>query len=100
MQLPKKLGDVLKGMLPEIRQFAALAAWQDALDAELGDHKAPHCKVAGLRLGRLYVEVDSAPLFAELSGFQKETLRIALNERLKPKQVAHLVFRMGGTAHA
>lgn len=100
MTQPKKLGDVLMHMLPELKQFAALSAWQDALDAELGSTKAEHCKVAGMRQGKLYVEVDSAPLFAELSAFQKESLRLALNQRLAPKQIAQLVFRMGGTAHA
>ena len=97
---PKKLGDVLHRMLPELKQFASLSAWQQALDAELGEIKAPHCHVAGLRQGKLYVEVDSAPLFAELSAFQKESLRLAINKRLEPKQISHLVFRMGGTSHA
>ena len=100
MTQPKRLGDVLQRMLPELKQFAALSAWQDALDAELGEQKSAHCKVAGLRQGKLFVEVASAPLFAELSAFQKEPLRLAINNRLKPKQIAHLVFRMGGTAQA
>ena len=91
---------MLRGMLPELRDLAALSAWQDALDAELGAKRAARCRVAGYRAGRLLVEVDSAPLFSELVGFVREDLRKALNERMKPRQVAQVVFRMGGTAQA
>jgi|RhiMethySRZTD1v2_1073278.scaffolds.fasta_scaffold250716_2 hypothetical protein len=97
---PRPVSELLERLMPELKEMAALSRWQEALDAELGAARAERCKVAGLRAGRLVVEVASAPLFAELSGFERERLRLAINERMKPRQIAKLVFRMGGTAVA
>lgn len=73
----------------------------DALDQALGERLARHCKVAGFVAGKLWVEVDSAPLFAELRGFRAEELRNAINSHLSgvKLRVAQIVFRMGGTGH-
>ncbi len=100
MAQPKRAADLLKGLMPELKAFSALTPYQDALDAALGAAKAPHCHVAGLRRGRLIVEVDSAPLYAELAGFARETLRQKLNEHVPKHPIAQLLFRMGGTSHA
>ena len=53
----------------------------------------------GFRDGKLTLEIDSAPLFAELSGFRREEIRARLNEQLPLRQVAQLQFRLGGTGH-
>jgi hypothetical protein len=53
----------------------------------------------GYRRGRLVVEVDCAPLFAELSGFQADQIRQSMNDSLKNVKIAQIVFRMGGTGH-
>jgi hypothetical protein len=53
----------------------------------------------GFRDGKLTLEVSSAPLFAELSGFRREEIRKRINEASPNKQVANLQFRLGGTGH-
>jgi hypothetical protein len=55
--------------------------------------------VLGCRDGKLTIEVGSAPLFAELSGFRREDLRLRINELVKDRPVAQLQFRLGGTGH-
>ena len=45
------------------------------------------------------VAVREAPLFAELSGFRREELRLAINALVQNQQVAQLQFRLGGTGH-
>jgi hypothetical protein len=86
--------DVLRGLAP----------LGEALRAALPADQAERCRVAGFRGGRLWVEVDSAPLCAELRNFQREALRLALNRQLAARavrqQVAEIVFRIGGTGHA
>ena len=100
MTQPKTAAELLKGIMPGIRSLAGLSGFQVALDHALGEERSEHCRVAGYRAGKLFVEVDSAPLFAELSGFQRESLRLELSQRLQPMQIAQIVFRMGGTSHA
>jgi hypothetical protein len=55
--------------------------------------------VLGCRAGKLVVEVDSAPLYAELSGFRRDEIRLAINQLLPEQPVAQLTFRLGGTGH-
>ena len=58
-----------------------------------------HCTVRGFRFFKLVVEVDSSPLYAELSGFRREEIRERMNEILTKRKVASITFRMGGTGH-
>ncbi len=51
------------------------------------------------RQAKLVVEVDSSPLYAELSGFRREEIRTRMNELLTNKKIAQITFRMGGTGH-
>jgi hypothetical protein len=53
----------------------------------------------GYRGGRLVVEVDQAPLFAELSAFRIDEVRCAMNRELQTVKIAKIVLRMGGTGH-
>ena len=46
------------------------------------------------------IQLDSAPLYAELSGFRREELRIRINEIVPDQPIADLSFRLGGTGHA
>ena len=48
---------------------------------------------------KLVVEVDSAPLFAELSGFRREEIRQRINQLVPEQPIAQLTFRLGGTGH-
>lgn len=70
-----------------------------ALDTILPAGQRDHCQVVSFKNGKLLVEVDSSPLFAELSGFRREEMRLAINQILTKTKVAQLVFRLGGTAH-
>jgi len=76
------------------------ARYARALEHAVGPELAARLHVLGKRAGRLWVEVDSAPLYAELCGFRREQVRTACNELLEDDPIAELVFRMGGTGHA
>lgn len=96
---PVAAGELLRGFLVDLRKQGGRRSLTQALLESLGREQAAHCHVAGFRNGRLVVEVDSAPLFAELSGFRREELRQAINQRLPVPKVVQLTFRMGGTGH-
>ena len=105
MKQPKHAGDLLKGILKAVGSKASRARFTIALEKALGPELASHAHVTGFRGGRLYVEVDSSPLFAEWTAFRREEIRAACNEILKTEnengeQIAEIVFRMGGTGHA
>ena len=85
--------------MKDLRKQGSTLSLTHALVESLGCEQAAHCHVVGFRNGRLVVEVDSAPLFAELSSFRREELRLAINERLPVPKVTQLTFRMGGTGH-
>ncbi len=96
---PKPAGDFLRGILQNAGRNKSRSAYNDALDTLLDARLRPHCQIVGARAGRLVVEVDSAPLFAELSGFRREELRRAINELVPEQPIAQLTFRQGGTGH-
>ena len=99
MTAPRHAGDLLKGILKELGSTASRTRFAEALEAVLGPELTSHVHVTGFRGGRLYVEVESSPLHAELTGFRREEIRQRCNEILKPEQIGEIVFRMGGTGH-
>jgi hypothetical protein len=99
MANPKPVGDFLRGILQQAGRSKSRSAYGNALDAILPSPIREHCQVIGCRGGRLVLEVDSAPLFAELSGFRREEIRLRLNELLPEQPIAQLTFRLGGTGH-
>jgi len=92
---PKKASELLGGILAHARDVAKHACTEQALSTILGESVASHCRVAGLSAGRLVIDVDSAPLFAELEGFRREEIRSELNERFEGK-FADIAFRLSG----
>lgn len=96
---PRPAADFLRDILKQAGTGKARRAYAEALDQLLGERLAPHCQVVGCRAGKLVVEVDSAPLFAELSGFRREELRLRINQLLPAQPIAQLTFRLGGTGH-
>lgn len=96
---PERVSDLLKGIIRDVKAESSRADLASALEQVLGPELAPLCNVTGFRGGKLTVEVDSAPLFAELSGFRRDEIRERMNELLTKKQVAQITFRMGGTGH-
>ena len=96
---PKPAGDFLRDILQNAGRSKNRSAYNGALDRILGPTLRPHCQVVGCRAGRLVLEVDSAPLFAELSGFRREEIRLAINQLVPEQPIAQLTFRLGGTGH-
>ncbi len=99
MAEPQRAGDFLKDILRQTGRSTARRAYADALEQVLPPAHRDHCQLVGWRNGKLVVEVDSAPLFAELSGFRREELRLAINALLPQQPIAQLTFRLGGTGH-
>lgn len=100
MSQPKRAAELIKGILAEARTTANRSALNSALAEVLGPELFEHCQILSFRGGRLILQVDSAPLFSELSGFRSEEIRAGINENLDNHKVAQIVFRMGGTGHA
>lgn len=99
MAEPQKASDLLRDILAQAGRGKARNRFHAALDDVMSEAQRPHCQVLGFRGGKLVIEVDSAPLFAEFSGFRREELRLALNELLPEQPIAQLTFRLGGTGH-
>jgi hypothetical protein len=99
MAEPQRASELLRGILAEAGLGRARNRFHAALDDALPVDHRPHCQVVGFRGGRLTIEVDSAPLYAELSGFRREDLRLRMNELLPQQPIAQLTFRLGGTGH-
>ncbi len=96
---PQPARDLLRGILQNVGRSKNRSAYNDALDTVLGPTLRPHCQIVGTRNARLVVEVDSAPLYAELSGFRREEIRLAINRLVPNQPIAQLTFRQGGTGH-
>jgi len=90
---PKKPSDFLGHILRDAKNLATRSETQKALDAVLGEEMAAHCRIAGMSAGKLIVDVDSAPLYAELRGFRSEEIRLAMNERLDGRKLGQISFR-------
>lgn len=94
-----RAADLVRGILKEAGTLVRRSRMTRALDKALGPKLSAHCHIAGFRRGRLIVEVDQGPLFAELSGFRKDQIREAMNDGLDQEKIARIDFRMGGTGH-
>ncbi len=99
MAEPQRAGDFLRDILRQAGQKKSRSAYHDALDQILNATLRPLCQVISCRAGRLILEVDSAPLFAELSGFRREEIRLRINQLVPNQPIAQLTFRLGGTGH-
>lgn len=99
MPEPRPAGDFLRDILRDAGHGKSRRAYNEALDSILGPTLRPHCQVVGYRAGRLVLEVDSAPLFAELSGFRREEIRARINQSVPAQPIAQLTIRLGGTGH-
>ena len=99
MAEPQQAGDFLRDILRQAGRSKSRSAYNGALDQILEPRLRPHCQIVGCRAGRLVIEVDSAPLFAELSGFRRDEIRLRINQLLPEQPIAQLTFRLGGTGH-
>ena len=97
---PLAIGDLLKDIVKQAGSGKSRRVFLDALEEALGAELAAHCQVLSSRKGKLVVELDSAPLYAELSGFRREELRTRINQLVPDQPIAELAFRLGGTGHA
>lgn len=99
MTQPRPAGDFLRDILKQAGHAKSRSVYNEALDQILSATLRPHCQVVGCRSGRLVLEVDSAPLFAEFSGFRREEIRQRINQLVPDQPIAQLTFRLGGTGH-
>ena len=99
MSEPRRIGEFVRQIVRTAGRQRTRDAFTEALDRILPEHQRSSCQVIGFRDGKLVIEVGSAPLFAELSGFQRETMRLRINELVPTSKVAQLQFRLGGTGH-
>lgn len=99
MSEPRPAGDFLRDILRQAGAEKHRSAYNDALDQILSPVLRPHCHVVGCRAGKLVLEVDSAPLFAELTGFRREEIRQRINQLVPHQPIAQLTIRLGGTGH-
>jgi hypothetical protein len=99
MSEPKPAAEFVRAILRETGTSRERGAYAGALDAILPEAQRAHCQVVGCRGGRLVVEVDSAPLLAELRGFRRDELRLRINQLLPDRPIAQLTLRLGGTGH-
>lgn len=99
MSDPQPVSDFLREILAQAGRGRSRNRFRDALDQILTEAQREHCQVAGFRAGKLVLEVDSAPLYAEFSGFRREEFRKRLNELIPEQPIAQLAFRLGGTGH-
>ena len=90
---PKRPSDFLGHILRDAKNLATRSDTQRALTSVLGEEMAAHCRIAGMSAGKLIIEVDSAPLYAELKGFRSEEIRHAMNERMGGPKLGHITFR-------
>ena len=96
---PERASDLLKGIIRAVKTEHNRSDLSSALEQVLGPDQSAHANVVGFRNGKLLVEVDSAPLCGELSGFRRDEIRERMNELLTKKKIAQITFRMGGTGH-
>jgi hypothetical protein len=97
---PRPAGDFLRDILKEAGTGKSRRVYLEALEKILGPELGPHIQILGCRKGRLVVELDSAPLFSELSGFRREELRNRINELVPDRPISVLTFRLGGTGRS
>ena len=96
---PRPASDFLRDIIQHAGTGKSRRDYLEAIEQILGETLAPHCQVASCRAGHLVIEVDSAPLYAELSGFRREEILLRINELVPKKPIAQLTFRLGGTSH-
>ena len=96
---PRPASDFLRDILKQAGTGKSRRVYLDALEQILGADFAPHFQILGCRKGRLVVELNSAPLFAELSGFRREEIRTRINELVPDQPIAELTFPLRGTGH-
>ena len=99
MPEPRHAGELLRQIVRQAGRERGRGAFSAALDQILPAAVRPHCQVLGFRDGKLTLEIDSAPLFAELTAFGREDLRLRINQLLQDRPVARLQLRLGGTGH-
>lgn len=96
---PRPAGDFLADILRQAGRSKERSGYNEALDQIFSAAQRPHVQVLGCRAGKLVLEVDSAPLFSELSGFRRDEIRLRINQLVPEQPIAQLAFRLGGTGH-
>lgn len=96
---PERVSDLLKSIIGDAKADANRRDLIEALEEVLGPDQSSQCQVRGFRNGNMIIEVDSSPLYSELTSFRRDEIRDGVNRILTKKRVAQITFRMGGTGH-
>lgn len=99
MTEPERVSDLLKSIIGDVKADSNRRDLTEALEEVLGPDLSSHCQVRGFRNGNMVIEVDSSPLYSELTNFRRDEIRDGVNRILTKKRVAQITFRMGGTGH-
>ena len=99
MNEPQRAADLLGGILKQAGATPQRVRLCRAVEEAVGPERSASVSVRGFRAGNLVLEVDNAPLFAELRAFASESLRQRINEALGKDEVAKISFRLGGSGH-
>ena len=99
MNEPERASDLLKSIIRDVKADSSRLDLVEALEEILGTELSSHCQVRGFRSGTIVIEVDSSPLYSELTNFRRDEIRDGFNRILTKKRVAQVTFRMGGTGH-
>ena len=102
------IGSALSGHLQELGHevfvLDVYAAREQPMAGISGATVAEHVSVLGFRKGKLGIQVESAPLLAELRGFRAEEIRQSMNAALERDghgdRISEITFRIAGTGHA
>lgn len=81
------------GLLGRSARTELEEAWRSAA----GESVASQTRLIGLRREELWVEVSSAPLRAELEGFRKADLLVALQRTYARRHIGDIRFRVSGS---
>ncbi len=80
-QLTEILGRIVPRLKP--RHHRAQERLWKAWKLVVGEEKAEHTRVTGLRRGCLHVEVESSALLQELTAMDKADLKAAMQEKVE-----------------
>jgi predicted nucleic acid-binding Zn ribbon protein len=96
----RPLGEILADYIRASgwRERSRLKGVQAGWAAAAGERYARHCRVAGVKQGVLFVDVDSAACLHEMAGFRKAEIIAALAGHKGCEHIHDIKFKLGGEA--
>ncbi|MHC4198092.1 MAG: DciA family protein [Planctomycetota bacterium] len=92
----KELAEVLDRIVTRMKpkhQGAQQKLWE-AWKSAVGEEKANHTRVIGLRRGQLYVEVESSALLQELTVMNKANIKARMQEKMEGLFLTEIMLKL------